>query len=167
MKLLAREPIRLRSPAHPVHPRARWWWTLRAVALVVPLLAAAVVATFVVPGAAWLRPLLPVAGLLAMAYLVVMPLWRYQVHRWEVTEQAVYAATGWVVREWRISPISRIQTVDTRRGPLEQLLGLAAVAVTTASAHGTVYIVGLDHETAQRTADRLTEITEATPGDAT
>ena len=58
--------------------------------------------------------------------------------RWEVTDRAVYTLHGWLVREWRIAPISRVQTVDTQRGPLQQLLGLANVTVTTASARGAV-----------------------------
>jgi membrane protein YdbS with pleckstrin-like domain len=63
--------------------------------------------------------------------------------------------------------MSRIQTVDTVRGPLEQLYRLATVTVTTASAKGEVRIEGLDHEAAAELADRLTRITQATPGDAT
>ena len=63
-----------------------------------------------------------------------MPFWRYRVHRWEVTDDAVYTRTGWLWQEWRIAPMSRIQTVDTARGPLEQLFRLASVTVTTASA---------------------------------
>ncbi|MGW2111473.1 PH domain-containing protein, partial [Streptomyces sp. NPDC001948] len=69
--------------------------------------------------------------------------------------------------EWRIAPMSRIQTVDTVRGPLEQLYRLATVTVTTASARGAVRIEGLDHETAAGLAERLTRITQVTPGDAT
>lgn len=49
--------------------------------------------------------------------LVVEPLWCYAVHGWEADDEAVYARSGWVVCEWRIAPIFRIQTVDTVRGP--------------------------------------------------
>jgi membrane protein YdbS with pleckstrin-like domain len=59
---------------------------------------------------------------------------RFRIHRWEVTDEAVYTLSGWLVREWRIAPISRVQTVDTEHGPLQQLLRLATVTVTTASA---------------------------------
>ena len=38
--------------------------------------------------------------------------------------QAVYTRTGWLVQERRIAPISRVQTVDTHRGPLDRLFGL-------------------------------------------
>ena len=67
----------------------------------------------------------------------------------------------------RIAPISRIQTVDSERGPFEQLFGLSTVTVTTASAAGPLKIVGLDRGTAQDLVDELTSATEATHGDAT
>jgi membrane protein YdbS with pleckstrin-like domain len=99
--------------------------------------------------------------------VVIMPQWRYRVHRWETTAQAVYTQAGWLTQNRRIAPVSRIQTVDTERGPLEQLFGLTNITVTTASAAGPLKIDGLDHETAQRLVDELTTTTQATPGDAT
>lgn len=160
--------LRLRPPYHRVDRRAVGWWILRAAALVGPLLAALAVAVALWPASRpWTGPALVAGALLGPAYLLVMPLWRYRVHRWETTDQAAYATSGWVVREWRVAPISRIQTVDTTRGPLEQLLGLATLAVTTASAHGTIYIVGLDQQLARQAARHLTEVAELTPGDAT
>ncbi len=79
-----------------------------------------------------------------MVFVVVVPLWRYRVHRWEIGPQAVYTRSGWLVQERRIAPISRVQTVDTYRGPLDRLFGLANVTVTTASSAGAVRIVALD-----------------------
>ncbi|MCP2262254.1 hypothetical protein LX15_005988 [Streptoalloteichus tenebrarius] len=98
---------------------------------------------------------------------VVIPRWRYRVHRWEATPEAVYTRTGWFVQDWRVAPLSRIQTVDTKRGPLQQMLGLATVTVTTASAAGPLEIPGLDLEVAQRLVEELTAATQATRGDAT
>lgn len=57
--------------------------------------------------------------------------------------------------------------MDTVRGPLEQLYRLATVTVTTASSKGAVRIEGLGHELAAELAERLTRITQDTPGDAT
>ncbi len=96
-----------------------------------------------------------------------MPRWRYRVHRWETTPEAVYAASGWLLQEWRVAPLSRVQTVDTQRGPLQQLFGLASVTVTTASASGAIVIDGLDDAEAVDLVGRLTEATQAIPGDAT
>ena len=64
------------------------------------------------------------------------PALEYAVHRWEVTDTAVYTQTGWWTRERRIAPMSRIQTVDYAEGALARLFGLATVTVTTASAAG-------------------------------
>ena len=96
-----------------------------------------------------------------------MPTWRYLVHRWETTDDAVYALEGWLTRKWQIIPISRIQSIDTETGPIQQLLGLATIKVTTASSEGTITIQGLDAGTAERTVDRLREVTAASRGDAT
>ncbi len=99
--------------------------------------------------------------------VIVMPLSRYLVHRWEFTDKAAYSLTGWLVREWRIAPVSRIQGVNTVRGPLQRLFGLATLRVTTASEEGTVVVPGVDADIATEAARALTEITWSTPGDAT
>jgi hypothetical protein len=158
----------LRPPHHRVERRTVWWWTLQGVAFCVPLLAGAT-AAFVLWESArpWLVLALAAAAALTVVGVAVEPWWRLRVHRWEVTDDAVYALSGWWVREWRVAPISRIQTVDTVRGPLEQLFGLATLRVTTASSKGAIGIVGLDHTVAATVAERLTEITQRTPGDAT
>ncbi|MEO3926195.1 PH domain-containing protein [Micromonosporaceae bacterium B7E4] len=161
-------PMGLRPLRHRVDRRALGWWSTRAILGVAPLVAALSIGYAVLPAArSWLGPILLVAVPAWLAYLVVVPYWRYAVQGWEVTPEAVYAVSGWFVREWRAAPISRIQTVDTVRGPLEQLFGLATVTVTTASASGPVVLVGLDADLAARTAGRLTEIVRQTPGDAT
>ncbi|MGY2062628.1 PH domain-containing protein, partial [Nocardia gipuzkoensis] len=105
--------------------------------------------------------------LVAIFVCVVVPLWRYHVHRWEITDEAVYTRTGWITQESRVAPITRVQTVDTHRGPLERLLGLATVTVTTASSAGAVRITALDLAVADRTVTRLTEVAAAHRGDAT
>jgi membrane protein YdbS with pleckstrin-like domain len=63
--------------------------------------------------------------------------------------------------------MSRIQTVDTERGPLQQLFGLSTVTVTTASAAGALRLAGLDHALADELVEQLTQITQAARGDAT
>jgi membrane protein YdbS with pleckstrin-like domain len=47
------------------------------------------------------------------------------------------------------------------------LFGLATVTVTTASAAGALQVAGLDRTEADELVARLTETTQATPGDAT
>lgn len=161
-------PLRLRPPQHRVDPRAVRWWVLRGLlsaGLVTVVLG--VVAWLWEPARVWLLPLVVAAALWTVARTLVEPRWRYAVHRWETTDHAVYALSGWFVREWRVAPLSRVQTVDAVRGPLEQALGLATLAVTTASSSGAVRIRGLDKDVAADLAERLTLVTEQIPGDAT
>ena len=160
--------VRLRPPRNSVDPRAVRWWTVRALLLVVPEVLALTIAT-VVPSGARVEFGAALAGvtLVGGTYVIVMPRWRYRVHRWETTADAVYTSSGWLKQEWRVAPMSRIQTVDTVRGPLQQLFGLSGVTVTTASAAGAVEITGLDHLLAADLVERLTETTQAVAGDAT
>jgi hypothetical protein len=116
----------------------------------------------------WLHILVGVVTVLgAVVSLAVVPVWRYRVHRWEIGPQAVYTRTGWLVQERRIAPISRVQTVDTYRGPLDRLFGLANITVTTASSAGAVHIVALDVDVADRAVAQLTDIAAIGAEDAT
>jgi membrane protein YdbS with pleckstrin-like domain len=160
--------LRLRPPHNRVERRAIGWWiTQELLSALIPGLILAVLAALIEPARFWLLLALVLVLAVGIPYAVIVPLWRYAVHRWEVTEDAVYAKTGWLWQDWRIAPMSRIQTVDTERGPLEQLFRLSSVTVTTASAAGPIKIVGLDHRLAAELVQRLTATTQATPGDAT
>ena len=120
------------------------------------------------PRMPWLHAAAAVATVLGAAvFVIVVPLWRYRVHRWDIGQQAVYTRSGWLVQERRIAPISRVQTVDTYRGPLDRLFGLANVTVTTASSAGAVRIVALDSYVADRIAAQLTDIAAIGDQDAT
>lgn len=159
----------LRPPAHRVSPRAVRWWQLRAGLTLLVLVAPQVVGLFLLrpdaPG--WLWTAAGATVVVVGLYALVVPPLLFRINRWEITDEAVYTLSGWLVREWRIAPISRVQTVDTQRGPLQQLLRLASVTVTTASARGPVTIHGLADEVATELARTLTETTQAAPGDAT
>jgi membrane protein YdbS with pleckstrin-like domain len=160
--------MQLRDPAHLVSPRAVVYWTVRAVPLWVLVLVGESIWFWSSEDHFGLRvAALVLTVLLAAAHLIVMPRWRYRVHRWELTDTAVYTQSGWLSQERRIAPISRVQTVDTERGPLEQLFRLANVTVTTASAAGPLRIHGLDRATAESLVAELTEVTSHSRGDAT
>lgn len=158
----------LRAPAHQVSPRAIPFWTVSAlIGDAVLVIAAAAAALFVpdVPGWAWLLVLL--LALLAAAHVLAMPRIRFRVHRWEVSDTAVHTRAGWIGRQSRIAPISRVQTVDSRQGALMRLFGLSSITVTTASAAGPITIDCLDADVARQVVAQLTAITAATEGDAT
>ncbi|MDQ3406083.1 MAG: PH domain-containing protein [Actinomycetota bacterium] len=162
------ETLRLRPPRNPVERRAITWWATQALigwGLIAVVLA--ILALVIPPARLWLVLGFAVIALVGVVDGVFVSRLRYRVHRWEVTEDAVYARRGWFWQEWRVAPMSRIQTVDTVRGPLEQHFRLATVTVTTASAQGAIKIEGLDHEHAAELVEQLTAVTQATPGDAT
>ena len=163
----ASEPARLRAPHERVSPRARLMWAVQdllrgAVLMAVLLLVTGPWHWFHLPG--WV---LWALGALLLAYVVLVPLWRYHVHRWEVTESAVYTQTGWWARERRIAPMSRVQTVDHREGAIARLFGLATVRITTASSAGALTIEGLDQHRAIAVVEDLTRMADSVPGDAT
>jgi membrane protein YdbS with pleckstrin-like domain len=163
------EAATLRAPANLVSRRAVTLWTVEALVPVTGLLVAQAVwwvaddgtdrgAHWVV-GLVWL--------VLSVAYVLVMPRWRRRVHRWEATGRAIYTQTGWLRQERRIAPMSRVQTVDLERGPIAQLLGLASVTVTTASAAGPLRIHALDLPVATELVETLSAAAVLEKGDAT
>jgi membrane protein YdbS with pleckstrin-like domain len=97
-----------------------------------------------------------VGGVLALALAclaAIQPRLAYRRFRYEITDLGLYVARGRLWRRWQVVPHSRVQTVDTKRGPLERAFGLVSVSVTTASAKGGTDIPGLD----SRVADALVE----------
>jgi len=104
----------LRPPTLLVSRRAIFYWTIRALPVWVVLCGVQVM---------WLLgndpsyrtvrvAVLSATVALAAIHLIVMPQWRYRVHLWETTDEAVYMRSGWLNQESRIAPVSRIQTVD-------------------------------------------------------
>ncbi|MGC5615611.1 PH domain-containing protein [Georgenia sp. Z1491] len=162
------DAARVRRPAHGVERRAIAMWALRALAVWGAALTALLVAYGLWESARpWLLAPAVAAGAMLLVRVAVEPWWRFRVHRWELTEHAAYATTGWLVQEWRVSPVSRIQTVDAVRGPIEQLLGLSTLRVTTASSYGAIKVQGLDRAVAEEASTRLAKAAELTEGDAT
>ena len=162
-----RGPV-LRAPAHRVSPQAIPFWTVSALLGDAVVVIGALLAWLLIPGVpGWVGFLVLLAAVVAVAHVVLRPRIRYRVHRWEVTDTAVHTREGWIGRETRIAPISRVQTVDSRQGALMRLFGLASITVTTASAAGPITVDCLDADTARRVVAQLTEITAATEDDAT
>ncbi|GAA0572223.1 PH domain-containing protein [Kribbella sandramycini] len=160
--------VRLRPPSNALdHRVVAVWRTTAGIVFGPPVLVLALLGLLIPPARVWLLVPAAVIALVALPYLTALPRWWYGVHRWEVTDDAVYTRAGYFWQEWRVAPMSRIQTVDTLRGPIEQAFGLSTLVVTTASAKGALKIRGLEQEVAADLAERLTAITQATPGDAT
>ena len=162
-----RTPV-LHAPAQQVSPRAIPFWTVSALVGDLFIVVPAAIAYFVIPDVpGWAGLVVLALALAAAVHAVLMPRIRFRVHRWEVSDTAVHTREGWIGRESRIAPISRVQTVDSRQGAIMRMFGLASITVTTASAAGPITIACLDDDTARRVVAQLTAITAATQGDAT
>lgn len=158
-------PFTLRPPSNRVDPRCRRWWSAQVAVLIpVPLVVLLALSFTLGP---WL--FLAAGGwlVISIAALVVVPRVRWAIHRWEETDTAIYSRSGLFWEEWRAAPLSRVQTVDKTRGPLERVFGLATVVVTTASSKGAVRIRSLDADLAEEMAQRLTVRAEGDQRDAT
>jgi membrane protein YdbS with pleckstrin-like domain len=162
-----------REPAWPLSRSAIGLWVAEGVIESLVLAVGATAFLLFVPSTAGgpvpvLRWSIPVVVVLAaIVFVGVRPWLRFRVHRWEVTGDAVYTLTGWLTRTWTLVPVSRIQTVDVTRGVLQQLFGLASVAVLTASSQGTVRVPHLESDVAHRVADDLARRAEQVRDQAT
>ena len=166
-------PLTLREPSERVSLKATSYWRVQAAFTAIlgwALALAALVAALVAPSG-WWTALLWLAFVILLVVplpgLTVAPRIRYDVHRWEVTDIAVHVRYGWISRTDEVVPLSRVQTVDSTRGPLMRLFGLRTVRVQTASRYGVVSIACLDDAVAEQVVARLVAITAATPEDAT
>lgn len=77
--------------------------------------------------------------------------------RWGYAERGedVYITHGLWHRSLTCVPYGRMQLVEVGAGPIERMLGLATVSMTTASPGGSITIPGLDREDAQQMRDRF------------
>jgi membrane protein YdbS with pleckstrin-like domain len=140
------EPPVTPEPARRLSDTARWLWRLEGlIATVVAFIAATALGN----GALWL--LLPLAVLGIGVGLI--PELRWSRWRYEIRDEEIDLRHGTVTVTRTLIPMLRVQHVDTTRGPLDQLLGLATVVVHTAA--GETTIPALDEEYAGRLRDRI------------
>jgi len=75
---------------------------------------------------------------------------------WRLDAQALAVRRGHLWHSESLVPISRVQHLDLRRGPLQRAAGLATLVVHTAGTRmNTVAIAGLEQADAERLRDRL------------
>jgi membrane protein YdbS with pleckstrin-like domain len=137
-----------------LHPRIRVVWAGQATvtAAVVGIVAFAA-SRFVFSLPVWLPP---AAFLVALVGGVGLALLRYRVWRYEIRADALYLERGVFTRVRTVVPFVRIQHVDSSRGPLERLIGLASTVVYTAGSRGAdVAVPGLTSDGADDLRERL------------
>ena len=122
-------------------------WRLSAAAVVVvPAVVASVAGFALLDVGAWL-----VVGVVAAVVAVVvlwLPTVRYEHWHWRLSSLAIELRHGVVVHRQDAVPYFRIQQIDVNQGPLDRLLGLATLEVTTASASGSAALPGIAAEEA-------------------
>ena len=107
-------PSPVRDPAWQVSRGAVGLWTTEGVVGVLVLGIATTAFFLFVPASVggpvpFLRWAIPIAVVVyAVVVIGVRPRLRYRVHRWELTDDAVYTRAGWLTQEWRIAPVTRI-----------------------------------------------------------
>jgi uncharacterized protein len=121
-------------------------WRLALLPALVPPAVASVFLVRIVPVPGWVV-VLPLA---ALAAGVIGPLQtaRWRRWSWRLTDAAIELRSGVLTRRHVIVPYFRVQQIDVLEGPIERLLGLATLTVTTASAAGSVSLPGLRAATA-------------------
>lgn len=167
--LLTSTRVVVEAPRHRIEKRAPILWTIEGVWSWLMLAGLQVAWYFYDDNvmAFWNWVALCVTVPLAFMSIVVAPWWRYLVARWDVSDTAVCSRTGWWTTQFRIAPLSRLQTVYTTRNFFERWFGLATVHASTASAHGSVEIRGLSVPDAEALAQHLIAIAHLDAGDGT
>lgn len=145
-------------PPNQLDPRAIPLWRINAAAGVLPPLAGAAFAAFLLGRTDRLPPWVgPVLVAVAVAWAVwevgPMPALRWRTWRYAIGEREVDLQRGWWTRTRTIVPMARIQHVDTARGPLQRRFGLASVVLYTAA--GANEIPALDEATAAAAREKI------------
>ena len=102
---------------------------------------------------AWAAAATGVVLALSLTWAVVSPSIRYEQWRFEIREDEVDLLHGLIVKTRQIVPMSRIQHVDTTRGPIQRRYGLASVVFYTAA--GGMTIPELSDERAASVRDQI------------
>jgi membrane protein YdbS with pleckstrin-like domain len=152
----ATEPPPADPELRPLDPRAVSLWRIAALARAGLLTAAAIVVDW---AAGQPIPLALAAALVAgagIAWAIAVPPLRYRSWGFALRDDDLFMRRGILFRTTSIVPFARIQHVDTRHGPVDRWLGLAAVVVYTAGTRGAILdLPALDAGEAESMRDRL------------
>lgn len=148
------------APSQRLPRKARVLWRIEALVSWGVLLAVGLGVSRALPGDApavvgvlvWAVPL--AVGAVAVA---VVPELRWRRWRYEVRDDEVDIRRGLFTVTRTLVPMQRVQHVDTRRGVLDQQLGLATVVLHTAA--GTTSIPALQTGEASALRDRIARLT--------
>lgn len=92
----------------------------------------------------------------ALIYIVAAPPVYYARYRYQITEDKVDVRYGILVIRHILVPIERVHQVEVSRGPIDTMLGLGDVTITTAGGDATINY--LEIEEAEKVADLLNDL---------
>jgi uncharacterized protein len=144
-----------REPARTLAREARWVW--RAEQLLgwgVAVVIAMGVAAQLDGALAALVRIVPVVALVVSVVLV--PSLRRRRWRWDVRPEAIDIRDGTFTIRRTLVPMLRVQHVDTRRNPIEQMFDLATVVIHTAAGSHTIPLLRVTD--ADEVRDRIADL---------
>ncbi len=146
-------------------PRVLVGWRVTTAIWTLVLLGGAVVGVrLLAPGG-----VLPAAGIgaaVGIAWLVWYPRAKLRRWRWRLTDRAIELRHGVIVHRHDALPYFRIQQIDISQGPIDRMLGIAGLSVTSASAAGSAALPGIPAAVAPDVRAELLRRAEASLGDA-
>lgn len=146
-----------------LHPRIQLVWMLHATVLAVVLGGVAAVGQRLIGLPDWVVPLAVGTPLVVGIPFAIA---RYRRWAYEIRDDALYIERGVITEVRTVVPFVRIQHVDSRRSPLDRLVGLANTVVYTAGSRGTdVRLPGLTRTDAESLRERLKQLAILTEGE--
>ena len=93
---------------------------------------------------------------IALVYIAAAPPVFYARYRYRITEDRVDVRCGVLFIRHTLVPIERVHQVEITRGPINNILGLADVTITTAGGEAEIRYLEVDE--AETVADRLNNL---------
>ena len=119
-------------------PGAVKLWYIRSGIVALALLAVFVPAVILVPTAIARTVVLLLGGipiLIALAFLLVLPYFRYKLYAYGFDEKRILVEHGVIFRHRVVIPICQIQDLHRFEGPIMMLLHLSGVTISTAGSN--------------------------------
>lgn len=91
--------------------------------------------------------------LLTLADVLISPYFRYNRYRYSINEECIDIIEGYLFVKRNIVPIERLHKLQTKKGPFDQIFGVAKVVVTTGG--GDVTLSFLEEQKAEQIAEIL------------
>ena len=108
------------------------------------------------PGANLIITLAAAGMVLLLIYFIAGPRIYYDRYRYMITADKVDVRYGIIILRHILVPIERVHQVEVSRGPVNNMLGLANVNITTAGGVATISYLEIDE--AEKIVERLTEL---------